>query len=384
MALTELYVNPAIAGDSGTGTVGDPYGDLQYCLTSAVFDTTNGTRINIKSGTAEILAATLNLATNFIAAGGPSGTAPLVFQGYTSAAGDGSWSAQTGIGGIDGNNKAIFPSGLDYTTLRHMELFGRAGAGYAMLAELDDYCAIIECEIHTHSGTSYMVYIDTGSVVERCHFHTLSANTDAIYTGFGGGAVDVDDCYFNLSQGNAISLRGMCKAKNNIIRLSGAATGINLGSTDAKAIGNSIWSNAGTGKGIRGTGPFCSVINNVVEGFSGAGGVGIEKTSGVLQRYGGNHCYNNTANYNVSVTNIVDLGDNEDLSGSSPFTNASSQNFTPLDVGNMKEKAWPPSIESGDAILTADLYRWKGAVEPTGGGGGGMLVHPGTNGGARG
>jgi len=32
MALTEIYVDPAIAANSGTGTSGDPYGDLQYAL----------------------------------------------------------------------------------------------------------------------------------------------------------------------------------------------------------------------------------------------------------------------------------------------------------------------------------------------------------------
>ena len=127
-------------------------------------------------------------------------------------------------------------------------------------------------------------------------------------------------------------------------------------------------------------------MNNIVEGFSDTGGVGIEKTTGLLAELGGNHCFNNTANYNVTVPVIIDYGDNEDLSGGSPFTNASGQDFTPVDVGNMKQGAFPPSIISGDAALTAAMKMWKGALEPLEptGGGGGLLVHPGTSGGARG
>ena len=43
---TELYVDPSIAADSGAGTIGDPYGDLEYCIEQETFDLTNGTRIN--------------------------------------------------------------------------------------------------------------------------------------------------------------------------------------------------------------------------------------------------------------------------------------------------------------------------------------------------
>ena len=90
---SETYVDPSIAGASGAGTVGDPYGDLQHALDTMTRDATNGDRINIKAGTDEILAGVIDLTTY----GTPSSAAHLVFQGYTSAAGDG------GIGGIDAN-----------------------------------------------------------------------------------------------------------------------------------------------------------------------------------------------------------------------------------------------------------------------------------------
>ena len=102
MALTELYVDPSIAADSGAGTIGDPYGDLEYCLEQEDYDLTNGIRVNIKAGTDEVVAAELSVAMASTAAPGksvawvPTQAAPCVFQGYTTAAGDG------GKGGISG------------------------------------------------------------------------------------------------------------------------------------------------------------------------------------------------------------------------------------------------------------------------------------------
>ena len=130
MALTEIFVDPSIAGNSGAGTLGNPYGDLQWLLDQETFDTVNGSMINVdvNVGTAEILAAGLDLVGNFTAGGAPSATAPLLIQGYDSAAGDGNWAVQTGIGRIDCNNKQLFAvDNQSYIFLRHLEVFGRAG-----------------------------------------------------------------------------------------------------------------------------------------------------------------------------------------------------------------------------------------------------------------
>ena len=101
-APSETYVDPSIAANSGTGTIGDPYGDLQYALDTMTRDSTNGDRINIKSGTAEVLTGTISLASY----GPPRFDYYLVLEGYDSVAGDG------GIGAIDGNagNFTIFNS----------------------------------------------------------------------------------------------------------------------------------------------------------------------------------------------------------------------------------------------------------------------------------
>lgn len=370
MAITELFVDPSIAGDNGAGTVGNPYGDLQYLHAQETFDTVNGTRINIKAGTAEILAAGLDLASNFIAGGGPSATAPLIYQGYASAADDGDWTAQTGIGGIDCNNNEMFAVGnQSYISLRHLEIFNRAGAGYNRILYLGSYCHILECEIHTHSGASAMILFNgLACTLSHCHIHGISVARTAVRVSNYG--IDKYN-YFDLGSSATLAIELTqvgAIAQRNILRLTGATDGIAMLGHASRSYGNSIWSNGGTGQAIRGNGHNVGILNNVAEGFRGAGGVGIEKTSGIIAEYGGNHCYDNTDNYNVTVTVIADYGDNEDLSGSSPFTDAANEDMTPVDVGNMKEGAWPPSIVAGDGGLTAAMKMWKGALEPAGGG----------------
>lgn len=105
MAITEYYVDPAINANSGTGTIGDPFGDLQYGLNTVTRNATDGDRFNIKAGTAEVMAAAIDLTTY----GTPTQAAPLIFQGYTSAQGDG------GIGEI--NNGGANVSVISSTTL---------------------------------------------------------------------------------------------------------------------------------------------------------------------------------------------------------------------------------------------------------------------------
>ena len=248
MAITELFVKPQIAGDSGTGTDVDPYGDLQFCLDSETFDTTNGTRINITvgDGTAEILAAALDTASNFFAGGGTSATAPLIMQGCKDesplVAGDGDWATQAGIGRIDCNNKTLFVTvTLDYVTLRHLEIFGRAGGGYFQLIIVDAFCHIAECELHTHSGSSPLVRMGGRCMFNRNHAHGITSGQSGILVAFGS---TVRANYFDFAGGvsQAIDLSNLAaSATRNIIRLaSGNADGINMNGSAVRVYGNSI------------------------------------------------------------------------------------------------------------------------------------------------
>ena len=94
MPITEVYVDPSINFDSGTGTLVDPYGDLEYAIREETFDLVNGTRLNIKAGAVETLVAPLN--TSFADTSvsiawpiGATGTPSVTLQGYTATAGDG-------------------------------------------------------------------------------------------------------------------------------------------------------------------------------------------------------------------------------------------------------------------------------------------------------
>ena len=149
-APTEIYVDPSIAADSGAGTIGDPYGDLQYALNTATQDGTSGNRFNIKAGTYEVVASALTYTGTY---GNPSGSAPLIFQGYTSAAGDG------GLGQID------------------------FSAGSHLFCAVDAYVRFVDLEFKNSTGT-FLDLDQTNMMAIRCTFHDTTGT--AVDNGGGG------------------------------------------------------------------------------------------------------------------------------------------------------------------------------------------------------
>lgn len=359
MALTNTYVDPSIAADSGTGTVGDPYGDIQYALNTMTRDGTNGDRINIKAGTDEILAAALTLSTY----GTPSFASPIMFRGYTAAAEDG------GIGGIDGNATytMIVNSTFDYIHFQDMHLHN-TGAVYIL--SMDNNLTVVDCELD--NTTAGGINADNTLWVSGCYFHNMSA--------FGVTFLDgnVRDNYFANGIKTfiaAIELQTTSTAflSGNIISIGGSSNGIRYGRSTT-VVGNTIYSPSGTGKGIVERSPtnawVPAITNNLIEGFDGIGGVGIEVLSDIqLYLYGGNAVYNSTTEYSIAGLIISDVGDNESLSVS-PFEKSGSDTFAnrftyfePVDTGNVHGGAYPFGSR-----------RDKGAVQhaDAGGGGGGI------------
>ena len=352
-ALSQTYVDPSIAGNSGAGTVGDPYGDIQYALDTITRDGTNGDQINVKAGTDEILAAALTTATY----GTPSWQAPLLLRGYTSAADDG------GIGGIDGNATytimAATPTAIMFKDL-HLH-----NSGSATILTVNDWGIIDNVEFDNTSGIG--LQCDVSWQVTNCHFHDIGSQGLLIR-----GASLARGNYFKNGTKTftsaidlAISSRGTV-VDRNIISIDGASNGIRLFNYFTTAINNSVLSSSGTGKGIfRGNNDGYRTWNNLVEGFSGAGGVGIEDSSD-HQMTGHNGAFNNATNYSFG-SKTVDLGDNEAL-GATPFDKSGSDTFAnrfiyfaPVDTGNVQGGAHP----NGDNLD-------KGAVQhadPAGGGG---------------
>lgn len=368
-APSETYVDPSIAANSGTGTIGDPYGDLQYALDQTTQDGTNGNRFNIKAGTAEILSGSLDLTT--FGTGSGLGD-PLIFRGYTSTAADG------GIGEIDGNNGNYAVIGNQMGV--HFIDMKVHNFGATTLWTTGVYCGAHNTEFADCDGT--LVRVDGWrSYWQGCYFHDASGvgldlssdEASAVYNYFkNDGTRDFTTAIWVEGQIGQVS--------HNILSIGGTTNGIKNDQTASnfswRFDNNSIFSSGGSGIGIwveAGNKIAGAVTSNLIEGFSGVGGVGIQTDSGnrhmLWVAY--NALYNNTTDLNLnSGPFFVEEIDNEalsvspfDKSGSDTFANRFTY-FAPANTGNVHGGAYP----SGSR-------RDKGAVQhadPAGGGSGGV------------
>ncbi len=347
MAITEVYVDPSIAADSGTGTIGDPYGDLEYAIEQTTFDTVNGTRVNVKDSATETLAA--NLASAFAdtvttPAWAPTETAIAVIQGYTSVAGDG------GIAVISGGDSVpVFDdAAIDYVHL--IDLHIRDGQVGQPLVNLDNSCYLWNVEVGPSTG--YGVLLDTNAYVGKCFFHDLATTGSSECLEVLNNS-KVEFCRFSVESANGLGLYASNTGivEFNTFHITGsAASGFNVAGLPGFVKQNSVWANGSTGHGIGivSGSVMHTLLNNVVEGFSGAGGFGIGTVSGTpgVNTYGGNAVYDCTtaykdAGYNWSPLNH--LGDNETLLAS-PFVDGAGADFSPVNTGNIKEGALPQTL----------------------------------------
>lgn len=343
MAISEIYVDPSIDADSGTGTIGDPFGDLEYAIEQTIFDTTNGTRVNIKAGTDEVVAVNNAVSTAMADTGTtvawvPSVTAPAIFQGYTSVAGDG------GIGGISGNGSHAIFFNHNYTHIKDLHVHN---CGSNIPIRLAIACSVINCEVD--NTTDRGIYIPSSGYVGHCYVHDV-----------GGSAIDViktlvENCVITNTGtktcSQAINAGINCFIKNNIISVDSTSNGIKFTTENCLIENNSIYSAGGSGSGINCTDTVAltySVSNNLIEGFSASGGYGIEIVGAGLTfaKYGANSIYNcETIDTSPSVTPIglLSMTANETLLVS-PFTDAANLDFSPVDTGAVKEGAEPQTF----------------------------------------
>lgn len=362
MAITEVYVDPSINANSGTGTIGDAFGDLQYALDTKTRDATNGDRFNIKAGTAEVLTAALSLATY----GTPTPAAPLWIHGYTATAGDG------GIGEIDGAGAYgilnFYGVSKGYFFAKDMKM-GNCGGNYIVSSYDTQPAQLHNCEIYGNNGQS-AIMLGYASIVSNCHIHTVSGQyairiLHASWNGWGtiiGNYINVaatTAAIWVAGHGNTVS--------NNIIRLSVAGCkAITVTQGTQTIIGNTIYqSAAGTTALIPAvSGP---VVNNIVTGASGTGGIGIIR--GTMS--GGNAAYNCATPF--SGTPYIALGADVTLS-SNPFIDAANGDFE-IDPNSDAAGEMYPTVWKGlaNTASAGDI----GAVQSgpgTGGGGGGPVI----------
>jgi hypothetical protein len=332
MALTDYYVDPAINANSGTGTIGDPFGDLQYALNTVTRDATNGDRFNIKAGTAEVLAAAISLATY----GTPGTTSPLVFQGYTAVADDG------GIGEINngGANVAIISSAtLDSISFVDMKL---GNTGTAKIVELDRYVALINCEIHSSSAAGAVTLTNDSGLLKRCWFHDLTGNAPIVCN-----VAFYQDCVieYGVSGQYAVVPLGQIIMRGCVFALSGNARGVSLvGAASPIVEFCSFYSNGG-GVAININSNLPIVTNNIIAGFSGVGGVGISQTATRhFHMHGPNFYYNNTTN--VSATAQANYRVPDITLTNAPFTNPGAGDFSIAAAAKaeLQAQGWPSSF----------------------------------------
>ena len=315
MAITHLYVDPSIAGNSGTGTIGDPYGDLQYALDTQVRDAVNGDQFNIKAGTSEFGAITL------LTYGTPTYGAPLVLRGYTATANDG------GIAVLDGGGAAIINEAKDWIHLIDTR-FTNGGAN--TLVTTRHYGLVEHCQFDTATGYQFL-HIQRQSMVLGCYF-VGSPGARGLFC----DSASVRDCYFKIDSGvMAISTFNVARpfsAFGNIILLTHAsgqgiycddgyntiAHNIIYKSTAGAAAKHGIYDSANVDS--------MEAWNNIIVGFTGAGSLGIKS---LVKPYlvGYNAFYNCTANESYSSDPVLDSGGDVAL-GADPFVNAANGDFS--------------------------------------------------------
>jgi len=352
MAFKEIYVDPSIAANSGAGTVGDPYGDLDYAIVQETQGTT-GTRLNIKRGTDEILTRELGQSfadTSVSAAWSYALNNPIIFQGYDTAAGD---LAGTGNrAGISGGGSESILDGASALAVSFIDLhLHNTGTRSNGIVRGNSGCHLIRCEIDNNNGQG--AQIGTNGLIIGCYFHDLQSNGVLL----GNGSIAFANIFTNTgsrTMDRCISMQAATIARNNIISIDGATDGITSTDRFAEINGNSIFSAGGTGHGLRFTysnGIIRSVTNNLIEGFSGTSGAGIlfEGTKPHLMLGGRNLIYN-------CETSVVEPGDfigphdtyalasYYEVLTASPFTNAAALDFSPVDTGNVKEGAVPSAF----------------------------------------
>lgn len=373
MALTQYYVDPSIAASSGTGTIGDPFGDLQYGLNTVTRDSTNGDQFNIKAGTAEVLGAALTLATY----GTPTYSAPLVLRGYTSVAGDG------GVGAISGAGSyaILSETGKDFIHLADLRLYN---TGSATPVSLRDYCTIANCQVDTSTANQFLFlrrYCEvvgcylTGAVVVRAIYIGRGAvlNNKMHLTGCSCGIHFYEGDNKSVAIGNAIHVSGSVGSSGAIY--SSAAGGLLV-------VGNSIlYTGSGTDRyGIywspTAAGRMFAAWNNIVAGYATTSSIGLYSTGEVVL-LGSNAFYNNTTNESLASGPFFRVSSNVAL-GALPWTDAANGDWslTAAGITALAGLGYPVNLYPSGTATNLTIGAIQQAAGSGSGGGGPVRILP--------
>lgn len=316
-APNEYYVDPAAGNDTtGDGSIGTPWATVQKALNTITRDTTNGDRINLKAGTSNVLSSALSGSTY----GNGAALAPLIIQGYTSAAGDG------GIGVIDGDGSvACFnDSARQFWILRDLRLTNTGAAQNTFLGNNNTFY-----HVQFDTGTNGGLRIGSSGRIAWCRFENLGGiacrSANASVTG----------CYFKNGANSASAFLQIETAggvaHSNIFNCSGATDAVQVSSI-ADVLSNRFYSNGGTGQGVSaGASGFLigRIEYNYFEGFSGTGGIAIQTTNAGtppdIASLVQNYYFNNATNKSIADAFIDD--DGTTLSGSA-YVDPGNEDFS--------------------------------------------------------
>ena len=330
------------------GTALLPFHSVQGALDLITRDATDGDQINVKAGTSMTITAAWTYATY----GTPTAAAPLVIRGYTTTAEDGGHGAIVLSGNIQ-----LTSASWTYTSLIHMDISG-SGAQTNWILSWGNYNYLRGC-IFTSGGITNGPSVGTG-VISGCKFDGFSLYATRTTT-----ALTIGNYIVNCGAG--LTTIGSCQLIGNIVLMNGNGIGIDVANQIAYAVGNIVYNlAAGTGIGIK-IGDVAGLqlgaaMNNIVCGYSGAGGVGIGSGTLNAQAAGYNAFWNNTTNESYGHQVLDDLGGDVSLAAD-PFTSASTGDFSLTAAAKtaLSSLGWPASYLGAHA--NTDPHITIGAIQ---------------------
>lgn len=341
--MADYFVSPANGSDStGDGSIGTPWASTQFALDN-ITQGASGDDIHIQEGAADVLTAQLSLS----AYGTPTAAKLLTIRGYVSAARDG------GRGEIDGDGSysvyaANSNSNKSYINFIDMKL-GNCGGN--VVIRFREQSMLLRCEVWGSTQNTAVQFDHTMNRFIGCYFHDLSGTANI------GGAGD-KALFYGCTFVSGAGLYALQQGDNNPVfvrecvfvlnKPTGTLTAIQAkgGAIDGNTIVSLV---ANTGKGIDlvgGTLNYHVVSNNMIAGFSGAGGVGISlgaSANSVI--YGGNAFYNNATNLNDSSPSVYQIAPDIALAAD-PFVDAGNGDYRVKDASLAAGAAWPPAWPS--------------------------------------
>ena len=358
MSLVEVYVDPAINANTGSGTVGDPYGDLEYAVGQTTYSGLNGYTFFIKAGTAEVL--TQPLRTTFVVDNGFSTTSAPTIAGYSSVGGDG------GVAEIDCNEFSISSQTTSFCTFTLIQLYI-----HNCPVDGEDFMymisgpALFRCKIQGPGVSAQTQYGSNGwlrlgdSVVEESYFYDLPYNFAAGQTINFDGSGTVKNCIFEVGRFDGSQSPIYCSNTfvNNVVYAAGnktrsTANYLVRAASDPAVIANNIFYNSTTTDTWNGI--IMSVgeghhflSNNVLVNFAHAGGIGINLDADWrTPRLTNNAFFNCTTNINNSPATAFVENDNETLS-EDPVIDAANSNWNLRDIGNLRYGSYVGTLGGG-------------------------------------